>query len=163
MAKTKKEAILKDKGNLPQKVLKPEDDVLKKEPEEPQDKIEVKSEVVEEIKPSGELKKVAFSGLNFWLAKRKDPLLQDDERQLLSEPLDKLEAEILKILPDWLREQYQKSGPFAGPVLEISVAVLIIMNRRRKPEEMPKPEKPAQDKKEAGPGETPQTVTQQPQ
>jgi hypothetical protein len=159
MTKTKKEAILKDKDNLPQKVLKPEEKVLKEKPEE----LEVKPKVIEEIKPTGDLKRLAYSGLNFILTRKKDSLLQDDEKQMLAEPLDRLEVEILKILPDWLREQYKKSGPFAGPALEVGVAVLIIMNRRRKPEEPLKPTEPAPDKKEPSPGESSQPGAQQPQ
>jgi hypothetical protein len=157
MTKTKKEAILKDKENLPQEPVDKSSEVLKPNPKDspqspqgPQSgKIEVKPEVIEVIQPTGDLKRLAFSGLNWWMSRRKDPLLEDDEKGMLEEPLDRLEAELLRIMPQWLREQYQKSGPFAGPALEIGVAVLVIMNRRRKPKEPPKPEeKPAPTKQQ---------------
>lgn len=141
MTKTKKEAILKDKGNLPQSHGdKSSVDLKPKVEDSPQGPGPGKPEVVEVIQPTGDLKRLAFSGLNWWMSRKKDPLLEDDEKQMLEEPMDKLEAELLRIMPQWLREQYQKSGPFAGPALEIGVAVLVIMNRRRKVKEPPKPE-----------------------
>ncbi len=140
MAK-KKEAILKDKNNLPPAPA-PEP------PPGPKDTQpspvtagpvqEIAAEIPVEIKPTGDLKRIVYGGLNFWLNRRKDPLLQDDEKAMLADPLDRFEYEILKALPGWLRDQFQKSGPFGGPALETGLAVMIILDRRKKP----KPAKP---------------------
>jgi hypothetical protein len=130
-----KEKILKSKANLPPPVIDPlKPPGLGKQEPGPG---EVIPPVISEIKPIGILKNLSYAGLNFFLARKKTPLLQEDERQMLGDPLDRLEIEILRILPDYLKEQFLKSGPFGGPILEIVLAGKVIVDRRKKTTEKP--------------------------
>lgn len=139
-----KEKILKGKANLPENDpglgglgAKPGEIPLK--PRE----IKPKIPIIQEIKPTGILKNISYAGINFALARKKAMILQEDERQLLGDPLDRLEVEIIRVLPDYLKDQLLKSGPFSGPLLEIGMTAMLIIDRRKKPAE-PKKD-PAKD------------------
>lgn len=147
MTKTKKEAILKDKENLPQDP--PEN--TGKPPQGPLAQLPEKLPgAPPEIKASGELKSLILVVINWWLNRKKMPLLQDDEKQMLGEALDKLEVKILEKLPLWLKQHIDDYGVWLGPLAEIGLALKVVVDRRKKPVE-PKPSAPPAPEKSVDP------------
>ena len=133
MTKAKKEAILKDKANLPQKDQElPQKPTSKPVEESPQGKVEVppgKIEVIPEIKPTG-LGQRAICGIYDFALRAGGPPLRPQERELFKEPADKLEVEVMRLLPEWLKDLSDKYGPLTDAALGIVTAFYLIRQMR---------------------------------
>lgn len=133
MSKAKKEAILKDKANLPQKDQGLPQAVTSKPNEvTTQGKVEVppgKIEVTPEIKPTG-LGQRAVCGTYDFALRAGGPPLRPQERELFKEPADKLEVEVMRLLPEWLKDLSDKYGPLTDAALGIVTAFYLIRQMR---------------------------------
>ncbi|MDD5692255.1 MAG: hypothetical protein PHP10_03655 [Candidatus Omnitrophica bacterium] len=147
--RSSKENILKDKGNLPQKIevkpQKPPDAA----PEVKGKKVEVKPpdaapEVKERIPgpgldlekllpPTGTIKAIGCNGFSLLLNKKGRLPLNFDQYKMLGDPLDKVEAEVIKLLPAWLKEQVEKNSPLAGAIMEAATLAFVIWELNKKP------------------------------
>lgn len=161
---TKKEAILKDKAKLPQKDQElPQKPTSKPVEEGPQGKVEVppgKIEVIPEIKPTG-LGQRAICGIYDFALRAGGPPLRPQERELFKEPADKLEVEVMRLLPEWLKDLSDKYGPLTDAALGIVTAFYLIRQMRgqefagapaKEPAKDPIPPVAAQDKAKDDPG-----------
>ncbi len=167
-SRSSKQAMLKAKANLPEVASgKPEvtppdagPGVIPDKPEvnPPDAGPEVKLDLTKLIPPTGTIRALGCNGFNLLLrAKKRLPLTQE-QYKLLGEPLDKVEAEAIKLLPDWLKDQVEKNGPLAGALIEVSALAIVIWKLNKLPEVTleVKPDKPEVKPPDAGPGVTPE-------
>lgn len=134
--KAKKEAILKDKANLPGKSQelpgKPPGGAPGKPEAIPSGEnvvIPGKTLVLPEIKPTG-LGQRAICGIYDFALRAGGPPLRSQERELFKEPADKLEVEVMRLLPEWLKDLSDKYGPLTDAALGIVTAFYLIRQMR---------------------------------
>ena len=154
--RSSKQAMLKDKANLPEVPLEVKPDKTEVKP--PDAGPEVKLDLTKLIPPTGTIRALGCNGFGLFLrAKKRLPLTQE-QYGLLGEPLDKVEAEAIKLLPDWLKDQVEKNGPLAGALIEVSALAVIIWKLNKLPEVTleVKPDKTEVKSPDAGPGVTPE-------
>lgn len=58
------------------------------------------------------------------------PVLRPHERVIFQEPADKLEVELMKLLPDWLQAQMEKHGPLVDAAMGIVIGFNMISRMR---------------------------------
>jgi len=58
------------------------------------------------------------------------PVLRPHEREIFQEPADKLEVELMKLLPDWFQAQMEKHGPLVDAAMGIVIGFNMISRMR---------------------------------